>query len=1063
MYSKLPGNEMVDKLIEIENKRIEALKSYAILDTGPEQDYDEITALVAQISGAPMVLISFVDEKRHWVKSSFGITISEIPKEGSFCSIAINSSDEPLIIADALSDPLFAASPFLLNNERVSFYVGIPLVDSNNIVLGTLSIMAFKTREISSKSLKSLQTIAKGIVRLLELRKINEHSFVEREKISAALELNNSFYLILNSNFEITAIGKSFIKSNLEIAIQNKITDFFNLEFDIIAAIESRISGKSKVLFFSSKSKEQRFKCSVSKLNSDIIISAQPILNGTFSFKNYNITLNDFSQHDAIIEYLFLQQSAQKSLNEARSLVDAVQKKNSELKEQKKQIEQNEQFLKANLVETEKTEERYRNLINTTNDLILSIDKSGTIFFVNDSWLKKMDYSKSDVIGNSIFKHVHPDSQEHCIEFFQDLMTNSHPELYVNYSLISRKGEKIEVEGTIIVKYEQNEFLEVNSFLKDITEINKLKRIEEDKTKEILASKEKIEVLMGSLSETVWGMSLPDYTLQYVSESAAQLYEVPVEEWYSNLNLWSDAIHPEDKEWVLKESENLFITGQTNLEYRIVTPANKTKWIYSKTKIIKNESGIPVLMTGISSDVTSRKLTEQRLLNYKQAIDESAIVSITDTEGIITYVNDKFCEISKYSREELIGQNHRIVNSGFHSKDFFDKMWNTISSGNVWKDEKKNKTKQGEEYFIEAAIVPFMNEGKPFQYISIGYESTEKVKRKSEIESQKVFYESILNNIPIDIAVFDENHKYVFVNKEAIKDEKIRKWIIGKDDFDYAKLKNLSTEFAQKRRDIFMKILHSVEEHLWLDEQISAAGETKYKERRFYILEDKKNVIGYGVDVTVFKEQEILLSTSLEQKEALLGEVHHRVKNNLALVIGLIEMQQISTASSYVTSQLSEIRNRITTMSLIHEKLYKSANFAKIDLKDYLEDLVRFLNGYYSKGKEITLNFELEQIFAITDKAIPIALIVNELITNSFKYAFEHEKGGIITIKLKEMDSEIHLIVSDNGPGLPDNLNLKKADSFGYKLLNIFVKQIKGSYEYENNQGLSIKIKFKND
>ena len=1062
MYSKLPGNEIVDKLIEIENKRIEALKSYSILDTDPEEDYDEITALVAQISGAPMALISFVDKKRHWVKSSFGITISEIPTEGSFCSIAINSSDEPLIITDALSDPLFAASPFVLNNERVSFYVGIPLADSNNIVLGTLSIMAFKTIEISSKSLKSLQTVAKGIVRLLELRKINENSFGEIEKIRKALELNNSFYLILNSNFEITAIGESFIKSNPEIAIQNKITDFFKLEFDIIAAIEIRISGKSKVLFFSSKSKEQRFKCSLSKVDSGIIISAQPILNGIFSLKNYNLTLSDFAQHDFIIEYLFLQQTTPKSLDEARSLINVIKKSNSELKEQKKQIEQNQQFLKENLVETEKAEEKYRNLINTTNDLILSIDKSGTIFFANDSWLKKMDYSKSDVIGNSIFEHVHPDSQEHCIEFFQDLITNSHQELYVNYSLINRNGEKIEVEGKIIVKYKQNEFLEVNSFLKDITEINKLKRIQQEKTKEIIESKEKISVLLGSLTETVWGISLPDYKLEYISESAAQLYEVPSEEWYGNLNLWSDVIHPQDKNRVLKETESLFITGQTNLEYRIITPSNKIKWIYSKTKIIKNESGIPILMTGISGDITSRKFTEQKLLNYKQAIDESAIVSITDTKGIITYVNDKFCETSKYSREELIGQNHRIVNSGFHSKDFFANMWNTISSGNVWNGEKKNKTKHGEEYSVENTIVPFIDEGKPFQYISIGYESTEKAKSKNEIESQKVFYESILNNIPIDIAVFDENHKYLFANKEAIKDEKIRKWIIGKDDFDYAELKNLPTEFAQKRRDIFMKILHSVEGNLWLDKQISAAGETKYKERRFYTVEDQKIVIGYGVDVTVFKEQEILLSNSLEQKEALLGEVHHRVKNNLALVIGIIEMQQISAASSYVTSQLSELRSRITSMSLIHEKLYKSNNFVKIDLKDYLEDLVRFLSNYYSKGKEIILNFDLEQIFITTDKAIPIALIVNELITNSFKYAFEHVKVGIITIKLKEMDGEIHLIVSDNGPGLPENLNLMKAASFGYKLLNIFVKQIKGSYECKNKQGFSIKIKFKN-
>lgn len=1034
----------------------------------------------------------------------------------------------------------------------------------------------------------------------------------------------------------------------------------------------------------------------------------------------------------------------------------SIQEDITRLEVQKTEIEHNQKEIQGNLLKIAIKENLYSSLVQTTHDLISTIDKNGIITFVNNSWVSKMEYLPSEVIGTLLFNYIYPDSQEHCISIFNELTTQNINSTFVAYSLINRDGIKIDIEGMLICEHENNELVKVNSFFKDVTEVNKIKEendrkeeekkifavtlteislinfLEYDSFKSVLEyisskasiclsssfvfisrysgnsilsencynaktdehfigrevfeneyplyfeglkkllyissndshadlyikdftvafldplgikstlnipikinnklwgvicfanldlkndwtqeeisfakaigdcisnvsssfkireSSAKLERVLSSLTETVWGISLPDYKMEYISDAATQLYEVPIEEWYRNVNLWSDAIHPEDKEWVLKESENLFITGQTNLKYRIITPSNKIKWISSKTKIIKNESGIPILMTGISDDITSRKLTEQKLINYKEAIDESAIVSITDTKGIITYVNDKFCEISKYSREELIGQNHRIINSGFHSKDFFDNMWSTISSGNVWKGELKNKTKQGEEYFVESTIVPFMNEGKPFQYIAIRYESTEKVKSKSEIESQKVFYESILNNIPedvavfdkngvfqylnpsavedpvlrkwligktnydycdyrgisksfadarklqyeehfkaekakefieekllengeieyvkrqlfsfdyldsrltvsygmditeiklneknifnikhfyeqiidnipIDIAVFDDKHQYVFVNKEAIRDEELRKWIVGKDDFDYAALKNLPTEFAQNRRDFFMKMLHSNGEYLWMDKQVNALGEVKYKERRFYTYDDKKFVIGYGVDVTVFKEQEILLSTSLEEKEALLGEVHHRVKNNLALVLGLIEMQQISTTDAIVTSQLSEIRNRITTMSLIHEKLYKSSNFAKIDLKDYLEDLVKFLSNYYNKGKEITLNFDLEQIFAITDKAIPIALIVNELITNSFKYAFEHKKDGIISIKLKEIEGEIHLIVSDNGPGLPDNLNLLKSDSLGYKLLSIFVRQIKGSYEYENNQGLSIKIKFKND
>ena len=176
---------------------------------------------------------------------------------------------------------------------------------------------------------------------------------------------------------------------------------------------------------------------------------------------------------------------------------------------------------------------------------------------------------------------------------------------------------------------------------------------------------------MDSLTESVWGISLPDYKLVYMSESTVALYGMPLENWHTNVNLWLEFIHPDDKERVLKESEAVFTLGQNSLEYRIITASNKVKWIYSNTRILKNEDDVPYLMTGISGDITTKKLAELELINYKTAIDESAIVSITDVNGIITYANDKFCEISKYSSHELIGANHNIVNSNYHSKEFF--------------------------------------------------------------------------------------------------------------------------------------------------------------------------------------------------------------------------------------------------------------------------------------------------------------------------------------------------------------------------------------------------------
>lgn len=166
-------------------------------------------------------------------------------------------------------------------------------------------------------------------------------------------------------------------------------------------------------------------------------------------------------------------------------------------------------------------------------------------------------------------------------------------------------------------------------------------------------------------------------------------------------------------------------------------------WVDTTIVPFLDEEGKPYQYLAIRKEVTEYKrvLDElersmQELVDYKFALDESSIVAITDNKGVIRYVNERFCFISKYSKEELIGQDHSIINSGYHPKEFFKNLWKTIGSGKVWKGEIQNRAKDGSLYWVDTTIVPFLNEnGKPYQYVAIRSEITERKRVEQELKN----------------------------------------------------------------------------------------------------------------------------------------------------------------------------------------------------------------------------------------------------------------------------------------------------------------------------------------
>ncbi len=218
-------------------------------------------------------------------------------------------------------------------------------------------------------------------------------------------------------------------------------------------------------------------------------------------------------------------------------------------------------------------------------------------------------------------------------------------------------------------------------------------------------------------------------------------------------------------------------------------------------------------------------------------------------------------------------------------------------------------------------------------------------------------------------------------------------------------------------------------------------------------------------------EKEVLLSekeTLLGEKEILLKEIHHRVKNNLQIISSLLYLNSKKIKDKDALDMFTDSRNRVKSIALVHERLYRSKDLGKIDFKEYVQHLTKDLfRSYAVDASAIELDININDIFINIDFAVPCGLIINELISNSLKYAFKdneaENKKGIIKIDFNKNGScKLVLIVSDNGIGIPDNLDEKKKNSLGLQLVEALVNQLEGTLNIESNSGTSFKITFNN-
>jgi PAS domain S-box-containing protein len=369
--------------------------------------------------------------------------------------------------------------------------------------------------------------------------------------------------------------------------------------------------------------------------------------------------------------------------------------------------------------------------------IVAITDPAGTIVFVNDKFEEISKYSKEEIIGKN---HRLLNSGYHSKEFFQELWSTIHSgKIWRGEIRNKAKDGSIYWVDTTIVPFldKKGNPLQYIAIRSDITNRKKAE-------KALLESiKETRDITFALDQSSIIAITDQKGKITSVNDKFCEISKYSREELLGeDHRILNSAYH--SKEFF----KDLWRTiGQGDVwKGEICNRAKDGTLYWVDTTIVPflNKNGKPYQYVAIRTDISDRKRAEEHLresikdnTDIRFALDQSTIVAFTDARGIITGVNDKFCEISKYSREEIMGKDHAILNSGHHSKLFFKELWKTIGEGKVWKGEIRNKAKDGTYYWVDTTIVPFLNEnGKPYQYVAIRNDITERKKTEEVLHRQ---------------------------------------------------------------------------------------------------------------------------------------------------------------------------------------------------------------------------------------------------------------------------------------------------------------------------------------
>ena len=494
--------------------------------------------------------------------------------------------------------------------------------------------------------------------------------------------------------------------------------------------------------------------------------------------------------------------------------------------------------------------------------------------------------------------------------------------------------------------------------------------------------------------------------------------------------------------------------------------------MYLTVALLRDEADNVFGAMAVGRDITEAKLAQEELEaseeRYRSILDNAndAIFTLDDS-GFFTYTNPSFNELLGYSEIELSKRTVHDVIQGLPKRG---KTWiKAIAESGA---EREFVAADGKVLtMLGGATIQHNDKGKPTGVRGIYLDITDMLLHERRAKTQSAKLESIFDStenmimFTMDSAdrvnAFNKNFKNIF-------------------EYDFGLTFDTSKSFIEHISRVVDEEPYQGQLRLFLramegkPQQFELPLKTIHGESRWYQVflnpvslgEDQREISCIAYDITERKEIDRAIRSALKEKEVLLQEVHHRVKNNLQVISSMLNLQKSFVKDPETLNLLEESTNRIATMSYIHESLYRNTDFANISFAEYLQRLSANLIQSYSRSDcEVVLQTVFDEVYLSLEQAIPCGLITNELVSNSLKYAFPDRAQGIITLRIQHVEGgAVELEVSDDGVGLPPGMDFAKNDSLGVYLVQALTEQIDGELVVtsvdQGRKGCSFLVRF---